>query len=160
MGARHTARRLAILVLYQADVLVEPVPTRLASVLADEQPSDEQAAFVRRLVDLSELHRPAIDRALREAGARWELERMAATDRAVLRVAVTELLAAPDIPAAVSLNEAIEIAKEYGGEESGRFVNGVLDAVWRRVQAAQAEEAADLPDASATGDPGGTAGDE
>ena len=143
MGTRRRARRLAITVLYQADVLDELIASRRASVLAYEELSDEQLAFVRRLVDLYDYHRAAVDRALRESGSNWELERMSATDRAVLRIAVTELLLVPEVPPPVSLDEAIEIAREYGGEESGRFVNGVLDAVLRRMQSLAEEELAD-----------------
>jgi N utilization substance protein B len=66
---------------------------------------------------------------------------MSATDRAVLRLAATELLLVPGVPEPVTINEAVDIAKRYGGDESGGFVNGVLDAVRRRLVAHESEEA-------------------
>jgi N utilization substance protein B len=149
---------MAMLVFYQADVLKEPLDQRARALFDEGQTGEEARAFIERLIELYERHQAAIDRALREAGASWELERMAATDRAILRVATTELLLVPEIPAPVSLNEAIEIAKDYGGDEAGRFVNGVLDAVHRRRQRA-AEDTADEEDDTVTDDPAGGACD-
>ncbi|MGD8395915.1 MAG: transcription antitermination factor NusB [Candidatus Eiseniibacteriota bacterium] len=144
MGSRRAARRLAVLAFYQADVLDETLGERLATVLALEGADAGQADYAGHVVELYSLHHAAVDRALREAGARWDLDRMSATDRAVLRVAATELLLEPEIPHAVVLNEAIEIAKRYGDIESGRFVNGVLDAVRRRLVRTAGESAEDL----------------
>jgi N utilization substance protein B len=125
-----------VLALYQADVLDEPVAVRLEQLLGEETVDEETIGFARTLVENLALHRGAVDRALREAAIGWSLERMSATDRAVLRMAAAELLLVPGVPAAVTIDEAIEIAKDYGGEESGRFVNGVLDAVRRRMETA------------------------
>ena len=74
---------------------------------------------------------------LRASAEHWPLNRLAATDRAVLRVAVAELLARPGSPARVVIDESIEIARRYGSEESGRFVNGVLDKAARQLRAAE-----------------------
>ena len=75
-----------------------------------------------------------VDEAIRGAAQHWEMDRMAATDRAVLRIAIAELITRPGTPVRVVLNEAIEIARRYGGEESGRFVNGVLDRAARALR--------------------------
>ena len=80
-------------------------------------------------------HRGAeVDRELAQAAEHWPLERLAATDRSVLRVAVAELLGQLGTPARVVVDEAIEIARRYGSEDSGRFVNGVLDRLARRLR--------------------------
>jgi N utilization substance protein B len=76
-------------------------------------------------------HREEIDKVLREALTRWDLKRLAVIDRCVLRIGVAELLYEPEAPTRVVLDEAIEIAKQFGSSESGRFVNGVLDRVAR-----------------------------
>ena len=77
--------------------------------------------------------REEIDALIRAGSEHWRLERMAAIDRNVLRLALFELLDGPETPAAVILDEAVELAKEFGGEESGAFVNGVADGIRRRL---------------------------
>jgi N utilization substance protein B len=74
-------------------------------------------------------HSDEVDVALREYSQNYELERLSAVDRNILRLAIHEMLFCADIPPVVSINEAIDIAKKYGTEESGRFVNGVLDRI-------------------------------
>jgi N utilization substance protein B len=97
----------------------------------DELTSDP-LGLITDLVGLLESSAPKIDDELRAAIAqRWDVARLAATDRAVLRVAGAELLARPGSPARVVLDEAIEIARTFGSEESGRFVNGALDRAAR-----------------------------
>jgi N utilization substance protein B len=85
-------------------------------------------------VKLLEARVAEVDAVLALACAHWPLERLAATDRAVLRVAVAELMARPGTPARVVLDEAIDLARRYGSAESGGFVNGVLDQVVRRLR--------------------------
>jgi transcription antitermination factor NusB len=135
VGQRRRARELAFLALYQSDLLGEPAVQRLNELVGEQPRPPELVEFARLVVESVDRHRAAVDRAIREAGSRWELERMSATDRAVLRQAVVELYFVPGVPEAVSINEAVEIAKRYGGDASGRFVNGVLDAIRRRVAA-------------------------
>lgn len=93
------------------------------------QAEDELPPFARSLLDRTLSHLPEIDRLLSAALQNWDLRRLGAVDRAVLRAAVGEMLAHPDIPAAVTINEAIEIARSLGSGESARFANGVLDRV-------------------------------
>ena len=74
-------------------------------------------------------HLDAVDECIRKAASNYELHRIAAVDRNILRLAIYEMLFCPEIPPVVSINEAIEIAKRFGSEDSGRFVNGVLDRI-------------------------------
>jgi transcription antitermination protein NusB len=145
MGSRRRARELAFLALYQSDLLGEPGIDRLRELVAGDPPPTETGDYARLVVDSFDHHRPAVDRTIRETAPQWELERMATTDRAVLRLAVVELLFMPGVPDPVTINEAIEIAKRYGGDGSGRFVNGVLDAIRRRIAERTAEPAPELP---------------
>lgn len=132
-GARRRAREVAFRVAYQADIAGDAFPAAWELRRAEEEKltpdqveliEDVVAALANRLADVD----AALQGALEE---RWALARLAATDRAVLRVAVAELLARPGSPARVVLDEAIEIARTYGSEESGAFVNGVLDRAAR-----------------------------
>ena len=138
-GARRRAREVAFRVAYQADIAGDAYP--LAWHLQREQEerlSRYQLALIEDVVTALEARGSEIDGELETAMAgRWPLTRLAATDRAVLRVGVAELLARPGSPARVVLDEAIEIARTYGSEESGRFVNGVLDRAARRLRPAE-----------------------
>ncbi len=133
-SARRRARVLAFRVAYQCDVTGD-APLEVWRVLREEerlsQDQDELAADVVR--DLALLG-GEVDTALRGALDTWPLERLAATDRAVLRVAAAELRTRAGSPARVVIDEAIEIAREFGSDESGRFVNGVLDRVARTLR--------------------------
>jgi N utilization substance protein B len=95
---------------------------------------DDQRQLVEDVVRVLEGRGADVDAALRAATEHWEVERLAATDRSVLRAALAELIGRPGIPARVILNEAIEIAKRYGSQDSGRFVNGVLDRAARTLR--------------------------
>jgi N utilization substance protein B len=102
--------------------------------VGDARPAEsEEVEFAQRLAYGVAERGAEIDALLAEASAHWKLPRMPVVDRNVLRVATFELLALPEVPASVAINEAIEIAKKFGGADSGAFVNGVLDAVARKV---------------------------
>jgi N utilization substance protein B len=105
----------------------------MRGTLAEEEPSaavdEDLTVFARDLLDSTIARVAEIDALLAAALQNWDLRRLGAVDRAVLRVAVGEMLAHPDIPAAVTINEAIEIARSLGSTESARFANGVLDRV-------------------------------
>ena len=92
---------------------------------------DDVREYAIQLIDLVTQHVEEIDAALEQALTHWKLKRLAVVDRCVLRIGVAELLFEPDVPARVALDEAIEVAKEFGSGESGRFVNGVLDRIAR-----------------------------
>jgi len=129
--SRRRARELAFRVLYQADVAGGTLAEAWELRKEEERPGKEASALVGDVIGTLDARREEVDEILRGAAEHWTLERLAATDRAVLRAAVAELLARSGTPARVVLDEAIEIAKRYGAAESGRFVNGVLDRAAR-----------------------------
>jgi transcription antitermination protein NusB len=132
--ARRRARVLAFRVAYQCDVTGDAPLDVWRSLREGERLSQDQDELVEDVARDLALRGGEVDAALRAALDTWPLERLAATDRAVLRVAAAELRARPGSPARVVIDEAIEIAREFGSDESGRFVNGVLDRVARAVR--------------------------
>ena len=129
MRKRTKARECALQLLYKYDLTREP-PGDLASfwVEQDEQ-SQEIKDFTEELVRGTIKYLEPIDKKLSSFATNWELKRMATVDRNVLRMSSFELLYLEDIPAKVSINEAVDLAKKYSGEESGKFVNGILDRI-------------------------------
>ena len=129
MSRRRQARELAFRAAYQADVTGDPVERCLQEILEDlEEDADHDAReFAGALVSTLALHQPEIDAVVSRIAKNWSLARMAATDRSVIRLAAAELLYHVEVPVRVTLDEAIEIAKKYGMETSGAFVNGILD---------------------------------
>jgi len=85
--------------------------------------------FANALVEGAARHKDVIDKLISDNATNWELNRMAVTDRNILRFATYELIYAKDIPPKVAINEAIDIAKKYGDKDSGKFVNGILDKI-------------------------------
>ena len=106
------------------DALVETTETRRIA--------PRRLPFIRGLMILLDEHRLEVDRALKGALHNWSLARLSAIDRGVLRIGAVELLFSDDIPPKVAIQEAIRLAEAYGGNESPRFVNGVLDALYKR----------------------------
>jgi N utilization substance protein B len=126
---RRRARECALQVLYQMDVSGHSAEDALAAYWQHfESPKDVQD-YAGDLVRGVETQRAGIDTRIQGASHHWKLDRMAKVDRNVLRLAVYELLFRDDIPKRVSLNEAIEIAKRFGTEDSGKFINGILDQI-------------------------------
>ena len=141
MRARTHAREVALRVLYQFDLRPDLEPEGLMNLLRRELELPEAEDFARELVEGTRFHQEAIDATIEAAAANWELKRMAVIDRNVLRLGVFELLHRPDVPPAVTINEAVELAKRYSTKESGSFVNGILDQIHKRsAQEAAAEE--------------------
>jgi N utilization substance protein B len=133
---RRRARETALQILYQLDVQPElAVDEALARYHATldreaESPLDDEAReFADRLVRGVAEHLAAIDERIGRASKNWRLERMARVDRNLLRLATYELAFCADIPAKVAINEAIEVAKRFGAQETPAFVNGILDRV-------------------------------
>jgi N utilization substance protein B len=130
-GGRSRARECALQALYQVDLAgAEPIDA-LANAAGSgevEGPLDAEAlAFAEELVRGVCAERGAVDALIERHSHNWRVERMARVDRNVLRLAVWELLHHGDVPRKVVLNEAIELAKKFGSEESGAFINGILD---------------------------------
>jgi N utilization substance protein B len=136
MASRHQAREFALQMLYQAEVGGMAMPEVIASFWRQEEPVPEEVRrFATRLATGASAARDEVDALLREGIENWRLERLGTVDRAVLRLAVFEFLHEPETPRIVVIDEAIEVAKRYGGEESGQFVNGILDAIRKRIEA-------------------------
>jgi N utilization substance protein B len=130
---RTRARELALQFLYMVDVqgpdYRPALPAFLDEELDGKQGADEAKEYATRLVDGTMLHRVGIDALLAEAAQNWDLTRMAAIDRNVLRLGCYEMLHEPEVPTKVAINEAIELGKRYSTEQSGAFINGILDRI-------------------------------
>ncbi len=132
MKDRRTARELALQVLYACDMYGQNDPDETLEYAAGEHGGALRArSYAAHLVQSVLENREAIDEQLARHANNWDIKRMAAVDRAILRVGTAELLFSPGVPHKVAIDEAVEIAKLYGTDDSGRFVNGVLDAVYR-----------------------------
>ncbi len=101
----------------------------LASVASRSRLDEEGERFAERLVEATVRNKRDLDRLLASASRRWEVARMPAVDRNIMRVGAVQLMYMPDIPSKVAIDEAVELAKMYGGAESPAFVNGILDNV-------------------------------
>jgi len=130
---RHRARHAALQMLYQWEVgrvsVHEAIVTYWPAREDDERLEERDEQFANDLVRGTASRVEEIDRMLAERAQNWRVERMAVLDRLVLRLATYELLAVPDTPARVVINEALELARAFSGEEAVSFVNGILDAV-------------------------------
>jgi N utilization substance protein B len=139
MGSRRAARELALQALYQLDLLGDLA--RAGAGLGtfwehfDADADDETREFARELVDGVCAAQERIDGLIGAAAEHWRLPRLSRVDLNLLRLGVYELLDRPEIPASVSLNEAVEIARRFGSDESAAFVNGVLDHIARQLDA-------------------------
>ena len=131
IGSRSRSREIALQVLYSCDAVAAPPPETWASTLDDAEGSPEVKAFAHELVAGTLGQRGEIDALIATAAENWELSRLAAVDRNILRLAVHELAGRTDIPAKVSINEAIELGKRFSTAQSGAFINGILDRVRR-----------------------------
>ncbi|MEX1113135.1 MAG: transcription antitermination factor NusB [Patescibacteria group bacterium] len=132
MSNRHTLRTVLMQSLYEAEFHPEQALTDItARHLQREQVSDEERAYVEQAAAGLAKHRKAIDALIVKHAPEWPLDQIAAIDRAVLRLGIYEVLYSDGVPPKVAINEAVEIAKAFGGENSGSFVNGVLGTVYR-----------------------------
>ena len=134
MGQRRRARECALQMLFQIDLTGTTPPDVFGTFWSGQEAGEDVRSFAERLV-LGVTHElRALDRAITVSATNWRIERMAVVDRNVLRMAVYELLHEPPTPPAVVIDEAIEVAKKFGSEDSGAFINGILDDVRRRVE--------------------------
>ncbi|TLM91623.1 MAG: transcription antitermination factor NusB [Actinobacteria bacterium] len=125
---RHRSRKQALQLLYQREV----TGVSVERILADGTYSDEDGEpdeFCRLLATGVEEHIEEIDSVLGEVSEHWTVARMPLVDRNILRVATYELMHLDDVPSSVAINEAVELAKVYGGDDSSKFVNGVLGKI-------------------------------
>jgi N utilization substance protein B len=131
--ARHEARVLAVQFLFQRDFNRDEMAGALERFWEGRRAGPGVLRFAGELIAGVEERRPDLDDRIRELAENWDVRRMGAVDRTVLRLALFEILHRDDIPPVVSINEAVELAKEFSGAESGRFVNGILDRAAREL---------------------------
>jgi N utilization substance protein B len=127
MSRRHEARLLAVQFLFQRDFNQYDLKCALEDFWETRRVSKTTRQFAEELIRGVEARRPALDELLRRYAVNWDISRMSAVDRNILRLALYEMHYRPDIPPVVSIDEAVNLAKEFSGRESARFVNGVLD---------------------------------
>ena len=144
MGRRRLAREIALQALYVADVSRTPAAEAFAIVTRREgDEADAETLEFARVLALGTLERlEEIDAIVQARADNWAMNRMAAVDRNVLRLAAYELVARPDTPVGVVIDEAIEIVRKYSAEEATRFVNGILDALKALREAPKPKKAA------------------
>lgn len=128
-GARRKARALALQALYEIDSTGHQPEAVLGNLLAEAGLSPENGDFVRELVNGVLQNKERIDDNLHKFAPAWPVEQIAVIDRNILRLAISEILFDNKVPVKVSINEAVELAKNFGGDNSARFVNGVLGSV-------------------------------
>jgi N utilization substance protein B len=135
VGKRHLAREVAMQVLFEQEHHLADAEAAVRYRLDEAQGDQATASFALGLVRGTLERREEIDAVIEEASTHWRLEQMAAVERACLRLATYELMFTPEVPPKAAINESIELAKTFGGDEAGRFVNGVLGRIAARVHA-------------------------
>ena len=129
VNPRRKSRIAALQALYESDMSShEPLPA-LDRLIVEEDLNDAQAEFARALVEGVIEQRDAIDDVIRQAAPQWPVDQISAIDRNILRLAIREILMNNGAPIRAAINEAVELAKSYGSDNSARFVNGVLGSV-------------------------------
>jgi N utilization substance protein B len=129
VGKRHQARELALKVLFQLEAGSDDPAEVLAYHAAEGAVTPDVATFAGQLVGGVLDNRGRLDAILSEASEHWKLDQMAKVDRIILRIAVYEIAIDRHVPTKAAINESIELAKTFSGEEAGRFVNGILGRV-------------------------------
>ena len=137
--SRHRAREAALQMLYQWEVGRATMPDVLGTFWQHEQPEtgrmpDDLRAFAERLAVGVVNTVGDLDPAIADAAEHWRIERMNVMDRLILRLAIYEFLHEPDTPGKVVINEALELARTFSGDDAVRFINGILDAIRRRLE--------------------------
>ncbi len=131
MGRRRLGRETAFKALYRIDLLGRGIEDALAGLPGEGKTDPEAIRFAQELLESVAAHRTELDAAMASASDRWEVDRMAVVDRSLLRLGCAEILHWTWIPPEVTIDEYVEIAKKFGSEQSGSFVNAVLDRIAR-----------------------------
>ncbi|MEO0073745.1 MAG: transcription antitermination factor NusB [candidate division WOR-3 bacterium] len=140
MTQRRLARECALETLYRMELVGDDPEATIEELLARKNPSQEAENYLRRLVRAVREHQSEVDRVLRWHLHRWRLERLTVLDRTILRMAGVELLFFEDVPPKAAINEAVELAKKFGDDRAGAFVNGVLDGVYREAASKKSQK--------------------
>lgn len=133
MGRRRKSREFALRILYQLNITKQEAATALTQFQENFLPGEEVDDFLKRLVLGVIEHRSELDRLIERYSENWRLDRIDMIERNLLRMALFELLYCEEIPPKVTINEAIDLGKRYGSEESGSFINGLLDRIQNEV---------------------------
>lgn len=133
MTKRRRSRESALQVLYLWDMTQQDAQKGLVHLKEHFSLKEESDPFLDRIVQGVLTHCPEIDRLIEQYSEHWRLGRMAPIDRTILRIAIFELLYCEEIPSKVTLNEAVDLGKQFGSEESGSFINGILDRILNEV---------------------------
>jgi len=128
-GPRRKARALALQAMYEIDTTRHEAEEVLGRLLAEGGLSEDNNAFVRQLVGQAVQHREEIDRKIQRFAPAWPVRQLSVIDRNILRLAISEILFDNRVTVKIAINEAVELAKKFGGESSAKFVNGVLGSV-------------------------------
>jgi len=129
MGKRRLAREFALQMLFQLDITKDRPQEGIQLFWATHEYSDEIKEFANHLVEGTMEHLAFIDKCISLFAEKWSISRMPTVDRNILRYATYEILFMPETPDKVCINEALEIAKDYGTDESAPFINGILDKI-------------------------------
>ena len=133
MRNRTKSREYALQMLYQADIRHSKADPILEEFWEGHEPvTDEIKAFAQELFSGTLSHQLEIDALISQHADNWAINRMAVIDRNILRLGAFELLHVDDVPSKVCINEAIELAKRFGDADSGKFINGILDAIHKK----------------------------
>ena len=130
MGKRRSARELALQVLFSLEFSPYDPNDAFELICENFNFSKSIRSFSRKLVLEVCQKKEELDRLIRQASENWRLERMSRLDKCILRLATLEIIFFEDIPPRVSIDEAVEIGKKFGGDDSGRFINGILDSIF------------------------------
>ncbi len=142
MASRRESREWAVQLLFQLDYNPGELDSAFTEFWSERQTTAKSRAFVEELVRGVLANKPALDKLIQSCAQNWSLARMAGVDRNIIRLSTYEMMFRTDIPAVVSINEAVEAAKSLGDVSSSRFVNGLLDRLRREIEKARASGAA------------------
>jgi transcription antitermination protein NusB len=130
-GSRRKSRQASLQVLFLMEMNSDKTPEQSLEIFLENFPvKGKSQPFFSRLVQGVCEHRPEIDRIIQDHSEHWRLERMSRVDCNILRLAVFELIFCEDVPPRVAINEAIDLGKQFGSDDSGAFINGILDSIF------------------------------
>ncbi|MFH1946851.1 MAG: transcription antitermination factor NusB [Candidatus Magasanikbacteria bacterium] len=137
MSSRHLARTIILQALYQWDFRGQPtadIPAIIEQSLVEFGVGiEDEQEYIEETINAIIENLPKIDKVITDYATNWPMDQINLIDRNILRIGIYELLLNDEIPAKVAINEAIEIAKTYGGQSSGKFVNGILGAIYKDI---------------------------
>ena len=137
MSNRHLARSIAMQALFEWDFREQPadvLPVIIDRDLKEFGPGLDETEFAKKIIEDVHKNIKEIDKLISQYAPQWPIEQITIIDRNILRIGIYELKFNNDVPPKVAINEAIELAKNFGGHSSGRFVNGVLGAIYKEMQ--------------------------